>query len=231
MKIDPINWETVRESLQANGFATLPQVLDPQECRHLVSMYDESERFRKTVVMERHGYGMGEYKYFTYPLPEPIQALRTAVYKAVAPVANQWSSLLKLGIQYPDEHADFLEECHRNGQQRATPLLLTYGKGGYNAMHQDLYGDVYFPLQAVVFLSEPGVGYTGGEFVLTEQVPRAQSKATVLAPKQGDLLIFTTQFRPKKSTRGYFRVTMKHGVSTIHSGNRYTLGIIFHDAK
>ena len=231
MRIDQINWDDARESLHANGFALLRQVLHQEECQPLRVLYDEPGYFRKTVVMERHGYGQGEYKYFQYPLPEPIQMLRTTIYNAIAPVANQWSSLLKLGIHYPAEHTGFLDECHRNEQNRATPLLLKYGTGGYNAMHQDLYGDVYFPLQAVVFLSEPAQDYTGGEFVLTEQAPRAQSKATVLAPKQGDILLFTTQFRPKKGTRGYSRVTMKHGVSTVHSGSRYTLGIIFHDAK
>ncbi|RCR69697.1 2OG-Fe(II) oxygenase [Larkinella punicea] len=231
MRIDQMNWDDARESLDANGFALLPQVLPQDECQSLKALYDEPGHFRKTVVMERHGYGQGEYKYFQYPLPEPIQALRRAIYKAIAPVANEWASLLKLGIHYPAEHTGFLDECHRNEQCRATPLLLKYGPGGYNAMHQDLYGDVYFPLQAVVFLSEPGVDYFGGEFVLTEQAPRAQSKATVLVPKQGDVLLFTTQFRPKKGTRGYARVTMKHGVSTVHSGSRYTLGIIFHDAK
>jgi hypothetical protein len=231
MKIDQIDWNNVRQSLHENGFTVLHQILNQAECQRLISLYDEPRNFRKTVVMERHGYGQGEYKYFDYPLPEFIKTLRTTIYNSIYSVANSWMKLLKKEVTYPADHAGFITECNLNHQNRATPLLLKYGQGGYNAMHQDLYGDVYFPLQAVVFLSEPGVDYTGGEFVLTEQFPRRQSKTTVLTPKRGDILLFTTQFRPQKGTKGYYRVTMKHGVSTVHSGSRYTLGIIFHDAK
>ncbi|GAB3919387.1 2OG-Fe(II) oxygenase [Larkinella terrae] len=231
MKTDQINWEEVHKSLNENGFFVLSQVLNPEECQQLIATYDEPGAFRKTVVMERFGYGVGEYKYFNYPLPDLIQTLRTTLYESIYQVANQWSEALKLGVDYPSNHADFIEICNYNGQNRATPLLLKYGEGGLNMLHQDLYGDVYFPLQAVAFLSEPGEDYTGGEFVLTEQIPRSQSKATVLTPKRGDILLFTTQFRPEKSKRGYYRVTMRHGVSKVHSGNRYTMGIIFHDAK
>lgn len=231
MKTDQINWSEAHQSLNANGFFILRGVLNPQECQQLIALYDDSPKFRKTVVMERFRYGVGEYKYFNYPLPDLIQTLRTTLYESIYPVANQWSNLLKLGINYPAAHAEFIEVCKNNDQNRATPLLLKYGEGGLNMLHQDLYGDVYFPLQAVAFLSEPGEEYSGGEFVLTEQIPRSQSKATVLTPNRGDILLFTTQFRPEKSTRGYYRVTMKHGVSKVHSGNRYTMGIIFHDAK
>ncbi|RRB02776.1 2OG-Fe(II) oxygenase [Larkinella rosea] len=231
METNQINWEEAHTSLNENGFFVLPQVVSPEECQQLIATYDEPDAFRKTVVMERYGYGVGEYKYFNYPLPDLIQTLRTTLYESIFHVANHWSEVLKLGIDYPPTHADFITVCNKNDQNRATPLLLKYGEGGLNMLHQDLYGDVYFPLQAVAFLSEPGDDYTGGEFVLTEQIPRSQSKATVLTPKRGDILLFTTQFRPEKSKRGYYRVTMRHGVSKVHSGNRYTMGIIFHDAK
>ncbi|MGA0557994.1 2OG-Fe(II) oxygenase [Larkinella sp. VNQ87] len=230
MTIDLVNWLDVRQTLDQNGFAVLEQVLNPDECQTLKALYDQPEYFRKTIVMERYRFGLGEYKYFTYPLPDRIQYLRTVLYAELQPVANQWMQALRTGLIYPADHAGFLAECHQNGQYLATPLLLKYGEGGHNTLHQDLYGEVYFPLQAVLFLSEPGLDYTGGEFVLSEQVPRAQSKATVLTPRQGDVLLFTTQFRPQKGSKGYYRVAMKHGVSAVRSGNRYTLGIIFHDA-
>jgi hypothetical protein len=181
--------------------------------------------------MERYRFGLGEYKYLQYPLPSIIQTLRKYLYEQLYIVANKWNDVLDMGIRYPSTHHEFLNNCHSNKQSLATPLILKYGEGGHNTLHQDLYGDIFFPLQAVAFLNQPDQDYTGGEFVMTEQVPRAQSKAIVLQPSQGDMLIFTTQFRPKKGVRGYYRVHMKHGVSAVHNGNRHTLGIIFHDAK
>ena len=180
--------------------------------------------------MEHHKYGLGEYKYFQYPLPRIVQDLREAIYPHLAPVANNWMNVLNIEKQFPAGLDGLLEHCYANGQNRPTPLILKYAKGGYNALHQDLYGDIYFPMQAVLFLSKPGEDYTGGEFVLIEQTPRAQSKAIVLKPVQGDMLLFTTNFRPAKGAKGYHRVNMKHGVSELTVGNRYTLGIIFHDA-
>ena len=180
--------------------------------------------------MERHRFGLGEYKYFQYPLPELLQNLRTELYPYLVPVANQWMEALKMGKTFPVTHSALLEECARHGQLKPTPLILKYGKGGFNTLHQDLYGEVYFPLQCVLFLNEPGIDYTGGEFVLTQQTPRAQSRAIVLTPKKGDMLIFTTSFRPVQGSRGYYRATIKHGVSEVLRGERHTLGIIFHDA-
>jgi uncharacterized protein len=219
------------EALNRQGFVILPKVSTSTECRQLVSLYDQPQYFRKTISMERYRFGLGEYKYFTYPLPQLLQELRTALYESIVPVANSWSKALQLGMQYPATHKDFLAFCKKHKQPLATPLMLKYGPGGYNTLHQDLYGDVYFPFQAVVFLDEPGKDYTGGEFVLTQQVPRAQSKAQVLQPAQGDVLIFTTRFRPQQGSKGYYRVNVKHGVSEVHSGERHTLGIIFHDAQ
>ena len=175
-------------------------------------------------------FGLGEYKYFNYPLPDIIQQIRTNVYPYLAPIANAWFKALNIDTQFPLAHAELLQKCHDNGQQKATILILKYGKGGFNTLHQDLYGDIYFPIQAVLFLNEPDKDFTGGEFVLTQQIPRAQSKVIVLKPKKGDMLIFTTNFKPEKGIKGYYRVNMKHGVSGVTSGERYTLGIIFHDA-
>ncbi|WP_128544114.1 2OG-Fe(II) oxygenase [Larkinella soli] len=231
MNLETIHTDALTASLNAGGFALLNRILSPSECEAVVGMYDEPARFRKTISMERYRFGLGEYKYLNYPLPDLLQNLREALYPRIVPVANHWMQVLNTGITYPENHADFLEDCRAQGQTLATPLILRYGEGGFNTLHQDLYGDVYFPLQAVVFLNRAGVDYTGGEFVLTEQIPRAQSKAVVLNPGQGDVLIFTTQYRPQKGTRGYYRVAMKHGVSPVRSGRRHTLGIIFHDAK
>lgn len=231
MHFSSISWDLACETLQERGFVVLKKGFDAYECQRLIELYEEPQHFRKTIVMERYRFGQGEYKYFSYPLPDPIQTARTALYEAICPVANQWMKALNTGVQFPPAHADFLKECRDNRQLLATPLLLKYGRGGHNTLHQDLYGAVYFPLQAVVFLNESGVDYTGGEFVLTEQVPRAQSKATVLTPEQGDVLVFATRFRPQKGQKGYYRVTMKHGVSEVHTGNRHTLGLIFHDAQ
>lgn len=180
--------------------------------------------------MEQHRFGLGEYKYFDYPLPEFIHDLRTVCYSHLAPIANSWFQVMNSSYSFPTDHQDLLKHCKENNQQKATVLILNYKEGGYNTLHQDLYGEVYFPIQAVLFLSDPILDYEGGEFVLTEQVPRAQSKVTVLKPRKGDMLIFTTSFRPKKGVKGYYRINMKHGVSEVRFGNRFTLGIIFHDA-
>jgi hypothetical protein len=180
--------------------------------------------------MQRYRFGLGEYKYFTYPLPHLIHQLRTQMYSYLMPIANVWFKVLNLDTVFPETHQELLKQCYENGQQKATPLILQYRKDGFNTLHQDLYGDVYFQIQLVIFLNQVNVDYQGGEFVLTQQIPRAQSKVTVLQPQKGDVLIFTTHFKPEKGTRGYYRVNMKHGVSPLHHGERYTLGIIFHDA-
>lgn len=224
------DWDAVTESLHKTGYALLPEFLSPQQCAGLIRLYDKPKAYRKIVEMERHRFGIGEYKYFNYPLPDDIQAIRYSLYPKLMQVANVWMGALNMNISYPGTHEELLLQCRANNQSKPTPLILKYGKGGYNTLHQDLYGKVYFPLQAVLFLNEPGEDYTGGEFVLTEQIPRAQSRAIVLKPKKGNMLIFTTSFRPVKGKRGHYRVTMKHGVSEIHSGSRHTLGIIFHDA-
>ncbi|KAF2519943.1 2OG-Fe(II) oxygenase [Flavobacterium salilacus subsp. salilacus] len=229
-KIAGIDWAEVTEQMHQKGFSVIPQFLSNEDCEAIKDNYDTPNAFRKKVVMERHRFGLGEYKYFNYPLPDLIQSVRNQVYPKLAPIANAWMKVLTIDKQFPLTHNELLEQCHNNNQKKATVLILKYGKGGFNTLHQDLYGDVYFPLQTVLFLNEPDEDYGGGEFVLTEQVPRAQSKAIVLKPKKGDMLIFTTNFRPVKGIRGYYRTTMKHGVSELHSGNRFTLGIIFHDA-
>ncbi len=229
-RIAAANWQQVTEDLHTKGFAHIPGLLRDEECHQLIAEYHHKDLYRKTVVMERYRFGSGEYKYFSYPLPALIQQLRENLYPALAPVANLWMNVLGINQHFPTEHKALQERCRTNGQQLSTALILKYGKGGFNTLHQDLYGDVYFPMQAVVFLNEPGKEYTGGEFVLTEQVPRAQSKAIVLKPGKGDLLVFTSNFRPVKGSKGYYRVNMKHGVSEVESGERHSLGIIFHDA-
>jgi hypothetical protein len=232
-KIQQANWQTATASLHNKGYAILNSMLTGDECNELKAGYNNESLYRKTITMERYRFGQGEYKYFGYPLPGIIQTIRETVYAYIAPVANTWMQMLGMPQIYPDDFTAFQQQCHANGQGKPTALILQYGSGGYNTLHQDLYGQVFFPIQLVLFLSEPGVDYTGGEFVLTQQVPRAQSKAIVLAPRKGDMLLFTTNFRPVKSSgpgRGCYRVNMKHGVSEVHSGERYTLGIIFHDA-
>ena len=224
------DWEKVGDDLHERGYSVLPQFVDHQLCDELKNLYARESGYRKTVVMERHRFGLGEYNYFDYPLPESIQALRDGIYPRLVPIANMWMKALKTGKEFPGSLEELQGQCWEQNQRKPTPLLLRYGKGGFNTLHQDLYGEVYFPLQAVLFLNEPDVDFTGGEFVLTQQIPRAQSRAIVLRPKKGDLLVFTTNFRPVKGERGYYRVTMKHGVSELHSGERHTLGIIFHDA-
>ncbi|MDN3692808.1 2OG-Fe(II) oxygenase [Chryseobacterium tructae] len=229
-RIQDTDWHFITESMHQNGYAIIPNLLSDKECDTLSLNYDQPELYRKTVVMARHRFGLGEYKYFNYPLPELLQNLRTHIYPYLAPIANTWFKALNISISFPPEHQMFLQQCHSNNQQKATALILKYDEGGFNTLHQDLYGDMYFPIQIVLMLSEPDQDFTGGEFVLTQQVPRAQSKAIVLRPKKGDILIFTTHFKPEKGVKGYYRVNMKHGVSEVKTGKRYALGIIFHDA-
>jgi len=229
-RIERIDWQNVTETLHQNGYAVIPGFLSDNECEALQSDYDNVDLYRKTVVMARHRFGLGEYKYFNYPLPDLIQTIRTNIYPHLVPVANAWFKALRIDMDFPLEHTALLQQCHNNGQRKATPLILKYGKGGFNTLHQDLYGDIYFPIQLVLILNEPEKDFTGGEFVLTQQIPRAQSKAIVLHPKKGDALIFTTNFKPEKGAKGYYRVNMKHGVSEVKEGSRCTLGIIFHDA-
>ena len=230
-KIETANWQSITETMNQNGYACIPKLLSDEQCETLKSEYNTPNLYRKTVVMARHRFGLGEYKYFNYPLPEIIQAIRTIIYPHLAPIANAWFNALNIDRQFPLQHAELLRQCHENGQQKATALILKYEKGGFNALHQDLYGDVYFPIQIVLLLDEPGKDFTGGEFVLIQQTPRTQSKAIVVKPQKGDVVIFTTNFKPEKGTRGYYRVNMKHGVSEVQEGQRHTLGIIFHDAS
>lgn len=229
-RIAAADWPAVTESMHEKGYAFVPKILMDNECDDLKFNYCNAEWYRKTIVMERYRFGLGEYKYFNNPLPPLIQSIRETVYPKLAPIANAWMRALNIEEVYPTSHAEMLQRCWAKNQQKPTVLILKYGVGGHNTLHQDLYGDVYFPIQTVLFLSEPETDYTGGEFVLTQQTLRAQSKAIVLQPKKGDMLIFTTNFRPVKGSKGFYRAAMKHGVSEVHSGERFTLGIIFHDA-
>jgi len=228
--IEKLDWGTISNQLNEYGYALIKQVIAFDECNQLAKGYEDKELYRKTINMERYRFGQGEYKYFNYPLPFIIAQVRQDVYPYLAPVANNWMKVLNINKYFPETHTELLDECHAHQQTRPTALILRYDKGGYNTLHQDLYGDIYFPMQLVLFLDEPGKDYTGGEFVLIEQRPRAQSKAIVLKPGKGDMLIFTTNFRPVKGSKGYYRANMKHGVSEVTSGRRHTLGIIFHDA-
>ena len=229
-KIAQMDFEKTTEEMHTKGYSILPGLLTNEQCEKLKAQYGDSKFFRKTVVMERYRFGLGEYKYYSYPLPDLIQEIRETIYPKLAPIANSWMKVLKIATVFPDSLQALQKLCHANGQLKPTVLTLKYGKSGYNTLHQDLYGDIFFPIQVVLFLNEPDVDYAGGEFVLTQQTPRAQSKAIVLKPKKGEMLVFTTNFRPVKSNKGYYRVNMKHGVSEIHKGERHTLGIIFHDA-
>jgi hypothetical protein len=224
------DWAALAVDLDAQGWAVLPGLLDPERCEGIAGGYDEDAQFRSRVVMARHGFGRGEYRYFAYPLPDPVFALRTALYPRLAPIANRWNERLGVETRFPADHAAFVMRCHEAGQVRPTPLLLRYGPGDYNCLHQDLYGEHVFPLQVAILLSRPGEDFTGGEFVLTEQRPRMQSRAAVVPLRQGDAVIFAVSHRPVAGTRGDYRVTMRHGVSAVQSGKRHTLGIIFHDA-
>jgi hypothetical protein len=230
-KIADIDWQqTVTEEINEKGYALVSRFLPAQYCDELIDKYDYSDLYRKTIKMERHSFGLGEYKYFKYPLPDLIQTIRRAIYPKLVPVANAWMKMLNVERQFPDKFDELQRLCHDNNQTKPTVLILKYGKGGYNTLHQDLYGEIFFPFQLVFFLNEPDDDYTGGEFVLTQQTPREQSKAIVLRPYKGDMLIITTNFRPIKGSKGYYRAQMKHGVSEVHVGERHTLGIIFHDA-
>jgi hypothetical protein len=229
-KISGIDWQRVTEEMNEKGYALVLQFLPNQYCEELIGEYDNSDLYRKTITMERHRFGLGEYKYFKYPLPDLIQTVRRAIYPKLAPVANTWMKVLNIKRQFPDKFDEFQRLCHDNNQTKSTVLILKYGKGGHNTLHQDLYGDIFFPIQLVLFLNDPDDDYTGGEFVLTQQTPRAQSKAIVLTPSKGDMLILTTNFRPAKGSKGYYQMQMKHGISEVHDGDRHTLGIIFHDA-
>jgi hypothetical protein len=224
-----IDWTAVAADLNTHGCALIAKLLDPTACAAMAARYD-GDGFRSTVVMARHGFGRGEYRYFAYPLPEPVAALRTALYPPLAEIANRWNAALGERVRYPADHAEYLTRCHAAGQTRPTPLLLRYGPGDYNCLHQDLYGEHVFPLQAAILLSEPGRDFEGGEFVLTEQRPRMQSRAEVVPLAQGDAVVFPVHHRPVTGARGTYRVNLRHGVSRLRSGRRHTLGIIFHDA-
>jgi len=217
------------ETLASRGFAVSPGLIGPDECRTLAALWPDTARFRSHVVMQRHGFGQGEYQYFTYPLPEPVQALRAALYPGLAAIANGWNAQLGIARRFPPTLEGWLQECHAGGQKRPTPLLLRYGPGDYNCLHRDLYGELVFPLQATVLLSDPQ-DFEGGEFMLVEQRPRLQSRGEVVPLKQGDAVVFAVNERPVKGSRGYHRTAMRHGVSSLRSGQRLTLGIIFHDA-
>jgi hypothetical protein len=231
VRVEELEWEDVVKSLNDYGNAVLPGLLDAAACEALTNLYEDEARFRSRVVMARHGFGKGEYKYFCYPLPDCVQALRTSLYRHLAPVANEWNELMKVDVRYPSEHAAFIERCHAAGQLRPTPLLLQYQPGDFNCLHQDLYGEHVFPIQVAFLLSEPGRDFSGGEFVLTEQRPRMQSRPEVVPLRQGDAVAFAVHTRPVRGSRGAYRVALRHGVSRLRSGRRHTLGIIFHDAR
>lgn len=230
-RIGAADWTRVSGDLDGHGWALLETLLSPGECEALAGLYGNEGLFRSRIAMARHGFGRGEYKYFSYPLPDPVASLRPALYARLAPLANRWNEAMGIAVRYPALHADFIKRCHKAGQKRPTPLLLQYGKGDYNCLHQDLYGEHVFPLQVVILLSAPGRDFSGGEFVLTEQRPRMQSRAAVVPLRQGDAAVFAVHHRPVKGTRGYYRVNLRHGVSRLRSGRRHTAGVIFHDAK
>src|SRR5436190_13616464 len=229
-RVADADWPSLLAALDERGYAVLPSVLDPAECRDIAGLYDDEAAFRSRVVMARHNCGRGEYKYLRYPLPPLVAALRAALYPRLAPLANSWHERLRLEPRFPATLNAYLDRCHRAGQQRPTPLILKYEAGDYNCLHQDLYGELVFPMQATVLLSAPGQEFEGGEFLLVEQRPRMQSKGEVVPLGQGDAVVFAVNHRPVAGTRGYYRVTMRHGVSRLRSGHRFTLGIIFHDA-
>lgn len=230
-RVAALDWDAAAQQLDAEGATVLPALLSPAECEAAAALYDQPARFRSRVVMARHGFGRGEYQYFAYPLPPGIAALRASFYPHLAPIANRWQAAMGLAPRFPAQHEDFIARCHAAGQQRPTPLLLRYGEGDHNCLHQDLYGEHVFPLQVVVLLSEPGRDFEGGEFVLTEQRPRMQSRPMVLPLRQGDAAVFAVHQRPVQGTRGVYRVNLRHGVSRVRSGRRHTLGLIFHDVQ
>ncbi|AWM92474.1 proline hydroxylase [Pseudomonas sp. 31-12] len=227
---DSLDWATLEQQLDQDGCAVIKSLLSAKTCNEISALYAQTAPFRSQVMMARHGFGRGEYKYFKYPLPDTVARLRSALYPCLVPIANRWYECMDLPIRFPESHQAFLQRCHAAGQERPTPLLLQYGPQDYNCLHQDLYGEHVFPLQVAILLSEPDEDFTGGEFVLTEQRPRMQSRPQVIGLKKGDGVIFAVSQRPVKGVRGYYRVTMRHGVSRLHSGKRHTLGIIFHDA-
>ena len=230
-RIAALDWPSIAASLDADGYALLPALLSPRECRDHAALYEHGGLFRKRVVMSRHGYGRGEYQYFAYPLPRPVEALRALLYPPLAETANRWNETLRIDTRFPAAHAQFLERCHRAGQTRPTPLVLRYGEGDYNRLHQDLYGEHVFPFQATVLLSDPARDFEGGEFVLTEQRPRMQSRVEVVPLARGDGVVFPVHHRPVRGARGFHRANLRHGVSRLRAGSRHTLGIIFHDAR
>ena len=230
-RVASYDWGAVGADLNAFGCAVLRNLLKPDECQGLASLYPQEQHFRSHIHMARHGFGKGEYRYFKYPLPGIVGALRAALYAHIVPFANAWNERMNVAARYPTAHADYLEKCHAAGQVRPTPLLLQYGPGDFNCLHQDLYGDLAFPLQATILLSAPSRDFTGGEFVLTERRPRMQSRVEVVLLEQGDAVIFAVHNRPVQGTKGAYRVDLRHGVSRLRSGQRHTLGIIFHDAK
>jgi uncharacterized protein len=229
-RVDAVDWRAVEHNLDQYGSATLRNLLSPPECDALAASYGRDELFRSRVVMARHGFGRGEYRYFDYPLPDLVGALRTSIYPYLVPLANRWNETMRIETRYPAQHAAFIQRCHDAGQLRPTPLMLQYAQGDYNGLHQDLYGEHVFPLQLAILLSEPGRDFTGGEFAMTEQRPRMQSRVEVVPLGQGDAVIFAVHHRPVQGSRGSYRVNLRHGVSRLHSGKRHTLGVIFHDA-
>jgi uncharacterized protein len=229
-RVDVYDWQTISAELDTYGCAVLQGLLDAPQCEAIASTYPDDRRFRSHIVMARHGFGRGEYKYLSYPLPEEIGTLRTALYPRLVPIANRWNESLSDRVRYPADHAAFIERCHHAGQKRPTPLLLQYGEGDFNALHQDLYGEHVFPIQVAILLSEPGRDFTGGEFVITEQRPRMQPRAEVVPLGQGDGVAFAVHTRPVQGSKGVYRVNLRHGVSRLRSGRRHTLGVIFHDA-
>jgi hypothetical protein len=230
-RVEATESSRISAHLDAHGWATFSKLLTSSEAADIAGFYADDSKFRSHIVMARHGFGRGEYKYFAYPLPDKIADLRTALYRRLVPIANRWNELMGIDVRYPGAHADFITRCHKAGQTRPTPLLLQYGEGDYNALHQDVYGEHVFPLQVAILLSEPEKDFTGGEFVLTEQRPRMQSRVEVVPLRRGDGLVWAVRHRPVQGTRGMYRVNMRHGVSRLRSGHRYTVGVIFHDAK
>jgi len=229
-RVRAVDWTALAGDLDARGNALIPRLMVPAECRAIAGLYPRDERFRSRVVMARHGYGRGEYKYFSYPLPDLVERLRSMLYPRLADIANRWYAAMRMDVRFPGELERFLERCHAAGQRRPTPLMLEYGPGDYNCLHQDLYGEHVFPLQLTILLSAPGRDFTGGEFVMTEQRPRMQSRPEVVPLRQGDAVVFAVRERPVAGSHGTYRVNLRHGVSRVRSGRRHTAGIIFHDA-
>jgi len=230
-RVEAVSWEQVSRELDAEGSAVIKGILSADECDEVRTLYDEEELFRSQVVMERHGFGRGEYRYFGYPLPDLIRDLRTSIYPHLVPIANRWNEAMGVDVRFPTTHAEYIRRCHEAGQDKPTPLVLKYGIDDYNCLHQDLYGEHVFPLQIAVLLSEPEKDFTGGEFVMTEQRPRMQSRPMVVPLRKGDGVVFAVRHRPVQGKKSVYRVNLRHGVSRIRSGSRHTLGVIFHDAK